>query len=413
MCLAVPARVNRSPGDMRRASTWAASSREVSLALMPEARLGDYVLVHAGFAISCPGRRGGARDARLLEEMGSLPARRIVGNPPKTRHDDRAWPLSSLPRRVPRRTDACDEVHRRVPRPGAARPLWSASGATPGRAAALHGVLRRPHPRHLALRAAPPCCPAGRAAVRARAARCASPPTRTSTAPSRWPSVPGVILATFGDMIRVPGSRESLQDATAGGRRRAHGLLGAGRAAASRGEQPGPPGGLPGRRLRDHRAHRRRLVLQAAGRGLDNFSVLSLHKLTPPATRAILDAGEVRLDGIIGPGHVTAIIGAARLGVPAARLRHRRAPSPASSRWTSCRPWPTWSTGREQAGRRWPTPTPRRVTPPGQPVGAGADGRASSRWERPTGAAWAWCRPAAWRFATSYAALRRGPRLRR
>jgi hydrogenase expression/formation protein HypD len=51
-------------------------------------------------------------------------------------------------------------------------------------------------------------------------------------------------------------------------------------------------------------------ILQAAAERLGNFSVLSLHKLTPPATRAILEAGEIALDGIIGPGHVTAIIGA-------------------------------------------------------------------------------------------------------
>jgi hydrogenase expression/formation protein HypD len=37
--------------------------------------------------------------------------------------------------------------------------------------------------------------------------------------------------------------------------------------------------------------------------------VLSLHKLTPPAMRAILDSGESRLDGVIGPGHVTTVIG--------------------------------------------------------------------------------------------------------
>jgi hydrogenase expression/formation protein HypD len=50
-------------------------------------------------------------------------------------------------------------------------------------------------------------------------------------------------------------------------------------------------------------------ILQAQSEELGNFSVLSLHKLTPPATRAILDAGELALDGIIGPGHVTTIIG--------------------------------------------------------------------------------------------------------
>ncbi|HFQ95172.1 MAG TPA: hydrogenase formation protein HypD, partial [Anaerolineae bacterium] len=47
----------------------------------------------------------------------------------------------------------------------------------------------------------------------------------------------------------------------------------------------------------------------ARARGVPNFSVFSMHKYTPPAMRAILDAGEVRLDGVIGPGHVSTIIG--------------------------------------------------------------------------------------------------------
>jgi hydrogenase expression/formation protein HypD len=50
-------------------------------------------------------------------------------------------------------------------------------------------------------------------------------------------------------------------------------------------------------------------LAQAQGEGLRNYYVYSMHKLTPPAMRAILDAGEVRVDGVIGPGHVTAIIG--------------------------------------------------------------------------------------------------------
>jgi hydrogenase expression/formation protein HypD len=50
-------------------------------------------------------------------------------------------------------------------------------------------------------------------------------------------------------------------------------------------------------------------VLAAEAEGVENFFVLSTHKLTPPATRAILNAGEVALDGIIGPGHVTTVIG--------------------------------------------------------------------------------------------------------
>ena len=50
-------------------------------------------------------------------------------------------------------------------------------------------------------------------------------------------------------------------------------------------------------------------ILQAEAWNVPNLALLSLHKLTPPAMRAILGSGEVRLDGIIGPGHVSAITG--------------------------------------------------------------------------------------------------------
>lgn len=41
----------------------------------------------------------------------------------------------------------------------------------------------------------------------------------------------------------------------------------------------------------------------------DNFSILSTHRVIPPALRAIADSGEVRLHGLIQPGHVSTIIG--------------------------------------------------------------------------------------------------------
>ncbi|MBC7262564.1 MAG: hydrogenase formation protein HypD, partial [Chloroflexi bacterium] len=120
--------------------------------------------------------------------------------------------------------------------------------------------------------------------------------------------LPGVIVTTFGDMMRVPGSNGTLQDAKAQGAdvRMVYSSLDA---------------------LAIARANRRRpviflaigfettaptvaaAILQAQAEGLDNFFILSLHKLTPPATKAILDAGEVKLSGIIGPGHVTTVIG--------------------------------------------------------------------------------------------------------
>lgn len=51
------------------------------------------------------------------------------------------------------------------------------------------------------------------------------------------------------------------------------------------------------------------LIKEAASKGLKNFSVLSLLKLTPPAVRAILDDPECRVDGLLCPGHVAVITG--------------------------------------------------------------------------------------------------------
>ncbi len=119
---------------------------------------------------------------------------------------------------------------------------------------------------------------------------------------------PNVILTTFGDMVRVPGSRGTLQEIRAEGAdvRIVYSPLDALALAQAHpdheviflgvGFETTAPGVAAA-------------LLQAEQASTPNFSVLSLHKLTPPAMRAILDAGEVALDGIIGPGHVSAVIG--------------------------------------------------------------------------------------------------------
>lgn len=121
--------------------------------------------------------------------------------------------------------------------------------------------------------------------------------------------VPGMILTTFGDMVRVPGSRESLQSARAGGGdvRMVYSTLDALQIAR---EHPSRPVVFLGVGFETTAPTVAAAILQADSEGMANFSVLGLHKLTPPATRAILNAGQVALDGIIGPGHVTTIIGA-------------------------------------------------------------------------------------------------------
>ncbi len=121
-------------------------------------------------------------------------------------------------------------------------------------------------------------------------------------------SLPGVAVATFGDMVRVPGTRSSLQEARAAGAdvHVVYSALDAMDLARRRPELKVVMLGIGFETTAPTVA----AVLEAArAEGLGNLSVYSMHKLTPPAMRAILEAGEACLDGIIGPGHVTAITG--------------------------------------------------------------------------------------------------------
>ena len=117
-----------------------------------------------------------------------------------------------------------------------------------------------------------------------------------------------VILTTFGDMVRVPGSRSSLAQAKAEGAdvRVIYSPLDALRIAR---QNPDRPVIFLGVGFETTAPMVGSAVLAAEAEGVENFFVFSTHKLTPPATRAILDAGEIQLSGIIGPGHVTTIIG--------------------------------------------------------------------------------------------------------
>jgi hydrogenase expression/formation protein HypD len=119
---------------------------------------------------------------------------------------------------------------------------------------------------------------------------------------------PGVTVATFGDMIRVPGSRASLQEARATGAR-IHVVYSALDALELARRNPRETVVMLGIGFETTAPTLAASLVQARGEGLANYYVYSMHKLTPPAMRAILDTGEVRVDAVLGPGHVTAITG--------------------------------------------------------------------------------------------------------
>ena len=121
---------------------------------------------------------------------------------------------------------------------------------------------------------------------------------------------PEVILATFGDAMRVPGSHTSLFQARAQGAdvRMVYSPLDALALARRHPRRQvvffavGFETTMPGTAL---------TVLQAAREDISNFSLLCCHVTTPPALRAVLEAEDVRLDGFIAPGHVAMVVGEA------------------------------------------------------------------------------------------------------
>ncbi|MDR3568602.1 MAG: hydrogenase formation protein HypD [Syntrophobacteraceae bacterium] len=121
--------------------------------------------------------------------------------------------------------------------------------------------------------------------------------------------IPGAIIATFGDLARVPGSSSSLHIERSKGAdvRIVYATLDALRIAR---ENPGRQVVFIGIGFETTAPTIAAAVQQAARLGVTNFSVFSAHKLLPPAMRALLDGGEVKIDGFICPGHVSIVIGA-------------------------------------------------------------------------------------------------------
>lgn len=75
MCLAIPGKIleiEQRKGLRVGRVQFGGIVREASLDFVPEAQLGDYVLVHVGFAISRVDAEEAERTYQLLEQMGAL-----------------------------------------------------------------------------------------------------------------------------------------------------------------------------------------------------------------------------------------------------------------------------------------------------------------------------------------------------
>jgi hydrogenase expression/formation protein HypD len=120
---------------------------------------------------------------------------------------------------------------------------------------------------------------------------------------------PGAILTTFGDMLRVPGSGGSLESRRAQGAdvRVVYSPLDAVELARQTPEATVVFFGVGFETTMPATAM---AIRQAAAYDLGNFAVLCVHKTMPAALKALLASGELRVSGLLCPGHVTTIIGA-------------------------------------------------------------------------------------------------------
>ena len=121
-------------------------------------------------------------------------------------------------------------------------------------------------------------------------------------------SHPEVTIATYGDMVRVPGRAGSLADARAKGAD-VQVVYAAHQALAMAAEQPRRQVVFLGIGFETTAPATALAVRQAQKEGLKNFSVLTTHKLVLPAMEALCADPRTRIDGFLCPGHVSVIMG--------------------------------------------------------------------------------------------------------
>ncbi|ESQ85292.1 hypothetical protein AEAC466_06145 [Asticcacaulis sp. AC466] len=118
----------------------------------------------------------------------------------------------------------------------------------------------------------------------------------------------GVIFCTFGDAMRVPGTRKSLMQARAEGCdiRMVYSPLDALALARRHPDREVVFFGLGFETTMPATAV---TLLRAHGEGVRNFTLFCNHVLVPPPIRALLSDPDMRIDGFVGPGHVSMVIG--------------------------------------------------------------------------------------------------------
>ena len=259
---------------------------------MPEVQVGQYVIVHVGFALSTMDEEEALKTLRLFEEMGNaldeLGEDETEAPPPEA--EGVAMRYLDEYRDAGAARGLAGQIRAMTTRP------WTIMEICGGQTHTIvKYALEEMLPDSLTL-VHGPGCPV-----------CVTPLEMIDRAIA-IASRPGVIFTSFGDMLRVPGSTRDLLSVKAerGSVRVVYSPLDAVRIAQENPQQQvvffavgfettAPPNAMA--------------VYQARKLGLSNFSILCSHVLVPPAMHAILSSPANRVQGFLAAGHVCTVMG--------------------------------------------------------------------------------------------------------
>ena len=290
MCLAIPGKIESISGDdpLTRMGkvNFGGILKEVSLAYVPEAKVGDYVIVHVGFALSRVDEDEAQKVFEYLKQMEEL----------SELDDGKAGPESAAMKYLDEYRDGglaqqlAREIHRVTTRP------WNIMEVCGGQ---THAIVKfgidELLPKQITLIHGPGC------------PVCVTPLEMIDKA-LEIAARPDVIFTSFGDMLRVPGSTTDLLSVKARGGdvRIVYSPLDAVKLAE---QNPAKEVVFFGVGFETTAPATAMAVYQAAQKRLKNFSMLVSHVLVPPAMEAMLSSPNCRVQGFLAAGHVCTVMG--------------------------------------------------------------------------------------------------------
>ncbi len=271
MCLAIPGRVKKIFNDHTAEIKIGGIIKRASLDLIPKVEVGDYVLLHAGFAIEVINQIEALKIFEAWEGKGRL--RYIDEYRDKEIAQKILHQIKSISKRKINLMEVCGTHTVAIFRNGIRKILPSNINLISG-----------------------PGCPV-----------CVTPILYIDEIIA-LSKKDDFIITTFGDMMRVPGSTSTLEKEKADGSdiRIVYSTLDALKIAQDNSSKEVVFMGVGFETTSPTIAS---AVLKVQKGKINNFSVLSVAKIMPPAMKALLEGKEVNIDGFICPGHVSVIIG--------------------------------------------------------------------------------------------------------